>query len=76
MTFGTIIRNGRWFDGTGALSAIRTIGIRVHRLTGELADWYQVDAGHLRVGDRADIVVVNPARPDASLQAYTEASAE
>jgi N-acyl-D-aspartate/D-glutamate deacylase len=24
----TIIRNGRWFDGTGAPSAIRNIGIR------------------------------------------------
>ena len=28
MTYDTIIRNGRWFDGTGAPSAIRNIGIR------------------------------------------------
>ena len=28
MRFDTVIRNGRWFDGTGAPSAIRTIGIR------------------------------------------------
>jgi N-acyl-D-aspartate/D-glutamate deacylase len=28
VTFDTIIRNGRWFDGTGAASAVRTIGIR------------------------------------------------
>ena len=28
MSFDTIIRNGRWFDGTGAPSAIRNIGIR------------------------------------------------
>lgn len=27
-TFDTIIRNGRWFDGTGAPSAVRDIGIR------------------------------------------------
>ncbi|MET0698166.1 MAG: hypothetical protein ABWY93_00765, partial [Mycobacterium sp.] len=28
MTYDTIIRNGRWFDGTGAPSAIRNIGIK------------------------------------------------
>ena len=28
MNFDTVIRNGRWFDGTGAPSAIRNIGIR------------------------------------------------
>ncbi len=28
MRFDTVIRNGRWFDGTGAPSAIRDIGIR------------------------------------------------
>ncbi|MCC3315384.1 N-acyl-D-amino-acid deacylase family protein [Nocardia africana] len=44
----------------------------VHRLTGELADWYGLDAGHLRVGDRADAVVIDPARLDAGLERYTE----
>lgn len=44
----------------------------VHRLTGELADWYGIDAGHLRVGDRADLVVVDPERLDDSLDAYSE----
>lgn len=28
MTFDAIIRHGRWCDGTGAPSAVRTIGIR------------------------------------------------
>ena len=28
VTYDTIIRNGRWFDGTGAPSAMRNIGIR------------------------------------------------
>lgn len=37
-----------------------TIGHAVHRLTGELADWFGIDAGHIREGDRADIVVINP----------------
>jgi N-acyl-D-aspartate/D-glutamate deacylase len=48
----------------------------VHRLTGELADWYRIDAGHLRVGDRADIVVVDPAHLDATLEEYRESPVE
>jgi len=28
VTYDTIIRNGRWFDGTGAPSAVRNLGIR------------------------------------------------
>lgn len=48
----------------------------VHRLTGELADWYRLDAGHLRVGDRADVVVVDPARLDERLDAYAEDTVE
>ncbi|MEV6557450.1 amidohydrolase family protein [Nocardia sp. NPDC051756] len=44
----------------------------VHRLTGELADWYGIDAGHLREGDRADLVIIDPAHLDASLDAYAE----
>ena len=27
MGYDTIIRNGRWFDGTGAPSAVRSLGI-------------------------------------------------
>ncbi|MBO0676043.1 amidohydrolase family protein [Mycolicibacterium sp. S2-37] len=48
----------------------------VHRLTGELADWYRLDAGHLRIGDRADVVVIDPAHLDASLDAYAEDTVE
>jgi N-acyl-D-aspartate/D-glutamate deacylase len=51
-----------------------TIEQAVHRLTGELADWYQIDAGHLRIGDRADLLVVDPARLDGSLTEYAEQS--
>lgn len=46
----------------------------VHRLTGELADWFGLDAGHLRVGDRADVVVIDPEGLDASVDAYHEAA--
>ncbi|MGW0249583.1 N-acyl-D-amino-acid deacylase family protein [Nocardia goodfellowii] len=49
-----------------------TLEHAVHRLTGELGDWYGIDAGHLREGDRADLVVVDPAGLDDSLDAYAE----
>lgn len=53
-----------------------TVEHAVHRLTGELAEWYSLDAGHLRVGDRADIAVVDPSHLDESLDAYAEESVE
>ncbi|MEI7518646.1 MAG: amidohydrolase family protein [Mycobacteriaceae bacterium] len=49
-----------------------TIEQAVHRLTGELADWYQIDAGHLRIGDRADLVVIDPEHLDERLDDYAE----
>jgi N-acyl-D-glutamate deacylase len=45
----------------------------VWRLTGELGDWFDVDAGHLRLGDRADLVIVDPRGLDDSLGTYAEA---
>ena len=33
MAYDTIIRNGRWFDGTGAPSAVRNIGISAGHVT-------------------------------------------
>ncbi|NPC95519.1 amidohydrolase family protein [Nocardioides sp. zg-DK7169] len=48
----------------------------VHRLTGELADWYALDAGHLREGDRADLVLIDPTRLDDSLEEYAEEPVE
>lgn len=53
-----------------------TVEQAVHRLTGELADWYRIDAGHLRIGDRADLVVVDPARLDSTLDEYAEETVE
>ncbi|UXA10951.1 amidohydrolase family protein [Mycobacterium sp. SMC-8] len=49
-----------------------TVEQAVHRLTGELADWYRIDAGHLRLGDRADVVIVDPAKLDDTLDRYAE----
>lgn len=50
-----------------------TIEQAVHRMTGELADWYQIDAGHLRIGDRADLVIIDPEHLDQRLDSYAEA---
>lgn len=41
-----------------------TMGRAVHRVTGEIADYLDIDAGRIRPGDRADIVVVDPAALD------------
>ncbi|MGK2868223.1 MAG: N-acyl-D-amino-acid deacylase family protein [Mycobacterium sp.] len=59
-------------DAQNAGTPFMTVEQAVHRLTGELADWYRLDAGHLRPGDRADVVIVDPERLDASLEAYAE----
>ncbi|MCF3939465.1 MULTISPECIES: N-acyl-D-amino-acid deacylase family protein [Gordonia] len=50
------------------------VAAAVHRMTGELADWYGIDAGHLRPGDRADLMIVDPERLDESLETYAEAT--
>ncbi len=49
----------------------------VWRLTGEIAEWFGLDAGHLREGGRADVVVIDPrALGEADLGAYAEAPFE
>jgi N-acyl-D-aspartate/D-glutamate deacylase len=63
-------------DSQKAGKPLMTVEQAVHRLTGELADWYRLDAGHLRIGDRADIVVVDPERLDATLDDYAEDTVE
>ena len=50
-----------------------TVAEAVHKLTGELAAFYDIDAGSLAVGDRADIAVIDPAGLDADTRAYHEA---
>lgn len=49
------------YDAQQEGEGFMTIAQTVHRLTGELADWFGIDAGHIREGGRADVVVVNPA---------------
>jgi N-acyl-D-aspartate/D-glutamate deacylase len=45
----------------------------VYKLTGEIGDFYDLDAGHLRIGDRADIAVIDPAGLDEETERYAEA---
>ncbi|MCV7397775.1 N-acyl-D-amino-acid deacylase family protein [Mycobacterium paraseoulense] len=44
----------------------------VHRLTGELGEWFGIDAGTLRRGDRADFVVIDPAGLNDAVEGYYE----
>ena len=52
------------------------MGRAIHRLTGELADFIGVNAGTIRVGDRADVVIVNPAGLTDELDEMHEAPME
>ena len=49
------------------------MSVEARRATGSPASWAsgtRIDAGTLRVGDRADLVVIDPERLDASLEEY------
>ena len=54
--------------GEGFMSIERA----VHRVTGEIGDWFNVPLGHLEVGTRADVVVVDPTKLDERLDEVTE----
>jgi N-acyl-D-aspartate/D-glutamate deacylase len=60
-------------DAERAGAPVMPLGQAVWRLTGEIGDWLGVDAGKLRLGDRADAVVIDPAALDDRLAAYHEA---
>jgi N-acyl-D-aspartate/D-glutamate deacylase len=59
-------------DAEKAGQPFMTLEHAVHRLTGELADWWGLDAGRLHEGDRADLIVVDPAGLDDALDSYHE----
>ncbi|MGH3674994.1 MAG: N-acyl-D-amino-acid deacylase family protein [Mycobacterium sp.] len=59
-------------DADRAGEPFMTIEHAVHRLTAEVADWFGLDAGTLREGERADFVVIDPAGLDDSVDAYHE----
>ncbi|OBK69901.1 amidohydrolase family protein [Mycobacterium sp. 1165178.9] len=59
-------------DAYRAGAPFMSIERAVHRLTGELAEWFGVDAGTLQLGDRADFVVIDPAGLNESVDGYHE----
>jgi N-acyl-D-glutamate deacylase len=63
-------------DAERAGRPIMPVETAVWRLTGEIAAWLNVEAGRLRVGDRADVTVVDPTALDERLLAYHEAPME
>jgi N-acyl-D-aspartate/D-glutamate deacylase len=60
-------------DAERAGTPCMSVGRAVHRLTGEIAAWLGLDAGAVQEGGRADLVVVDPARLDGSLDEVQEA---
>lgn len=60
-------------DAEAAGKPLISLGKAVHKLTGEQGGWYGMDAGFLRVGDRADVAIVDPAGLDGSVLDYHEA---
>ncbi len=45
-----------------------SMGQAVHRVTGEIAEWFRIDAGVLDEGKRADLVVVDPTKLDERIE--------
>ncbi|BBX19492.1 hypothetical protein CRI77_14620 [Mycolicibacterium duvalii] len=62
----------RMRDALNDGSPILPLGAAVHRLTGELASWFGLDAGYLRQGDRADFVIIDPGGLDDAVDEYHE----
>lgn len=56
--------------------AIMSMEKAVWRMTGEQADWFGIDAGKIRLGDRADIAIINPEAFDQDLEAVHWAEME
>ncbi len=75
---GAHSRNLAFFDGALALlrqavaGSMMTPERAIARLTGEPARWFNLDAGELREGRRADLVVLDPAALKAPIPAPVE----
>ncbi|WP_343599312.1 amidohydrolase family protein [Mycobacterium sp.] len=62
----------RTLDAERAGAPFLSLHRAVYRLTAEVADWFGLDAGTLRRGDRADFAVIDPAGLDDSVDGYHE----
>ena len=63
-------------DSHNAGAPIMSMEKAVWRLTKELADWHGIQAGHIYEGARADIVLIDPAHLDSSLEQIHEEAME
>ena len=63
-------------DAIKAKQPFMTMAAAVHKLTKDLSDWFSIDAGFLKEGSRADIVIINPEGLDEKLDEVTEAAME
>ncbi len=52
---------------------VMPMGQAIWRLTGELGEWFDIDAGRLEVGSRADVVVLDPKGLDHAVDTIHEA---
>lgn len=55
-------------EQAGRGKAIMTMEEAVYRMTGDQASWFNVDAGRIHEGDRADVVVLDPTGFDQNLE--------
>ncbi len=75
---GAHVRNLGYYDG--ALSLLKqavttnfmTPEAAIHRVTGEPARWFRLDAGVLKVGGKADLVVLNPLGLESAIASPVE----
>lgn len=59
-------------NGERAGRPIMPIERAVHRLTGEIAAWFGLDAGRVAIGERADLAVIDPDALDGELDRMVE----
>lgn len=53
-----------------------TVAKGINKLTADLADWFGLNAGYIREGDRADVVIINPEGLNEDVDAIAEAPME
>jgi N-acyl-D-aspartate/D-glutamate deacylase len=63
-------------DAQLAGSPFMSVARGVHKLTADLADWFGLDAGYIRKGDRADVVIINPEGLNNDIDGISEAPME
>ncbi len=61
------------YDAEKSKKPFMSLEYAVFRLTGEIADWFGIDAGYLRKGKRADLVLIDPEKLNEDLAKDVEA---